>query len=343
MYNHYDFNTICMLEIDVTSYCNSFCGRCARNINGGKNIDGLPLVHLPISTWESLIQPHNIINIHEIILNGSFGDFSMHPNIILMLEKLAKIKPSIFINAHTNGGARDSKFWYDLSIVLQKFEKHRVTFGIDGLEDTHHVYRRGTVWKKIMENTSSFINAGGCAVWKCIVFDHNIIQLKEMEQLAESMGFATFQTNRNTENPMHLPAYKSFPEVTITSPDQAEFSKKYKYINQFKNYSNHTKSNTPEPTGEYNCPYANNGLIMIDMEGNVWPCCYFHGNRFTGKSKFDYTKGVNIKNKSLKEIMAGQIFTEQLPNAWKNNTLKECNNCLSVNKPVPMYPDKSDD
>ena len=69
---HFNFNTISMIEIDVTSYCNSFCGRCARNDNGGKVIDGLPLVHLPMSAWESLIHPHNLINIKEIIFKIKF-------------------------------------------------------------------------------------------------------------------------------------------------------------------------------------------------------------------------------------------------------------------------------
>ena len=76
---------------------------------------------------------------------------------------------------------------------------------------------------------------------------------------------------------------------------------------------------------------------MIDMEGNVWPCCYIHGNRFDGISKFNYKKGVNIINGSLKEIMNSSIFTEILPNAWKNKTIKECNNCAGISNPTPLY------
>ena len=334
---HFNFNTISMVEIDVTSYCNSFCGRCARNHNGGQIIDGLPLVHLPMSAWESLIQPHNLINIEEIIFNGSFGDFSMHPKIIYMLEKLLEVKPSIFINAHTNGGARSPQFWAELSTTLQKFHKHVVTFGIDGLEDTHSIYRRGTYWKKIMKNVFAFIDAGGYAVWKCIVFDHNIDQLNEMEQIAKSMGFATYQTNRNTMIPMYLPAYKSFPEITITSPDKDQFIKKYRYVNQFKKMVYTNKTNAVKSTGTYDCPYAKQGLIMIDKEGNVWQFFYIHVNRFKRTSKFNYKNGVNITNNSLEEIMGSSIFTEVLPNAWKNNTIKECNNCAGIRNPIPLY------
>ena len=39
----------------------------------------------------------------------------------------------------TNGGARSKQWWTDLGKLTKG--KMRVTFGIDGLEDTNHLYR----------------------------------------------------------------------------------------------------------------------------------------------------------------------------------------------------------
>ena len=91
--NFYNFNTISCIEIDVTSNCNAFCGRCQRNgSTGGPTISDLPLVSLSHSKWKSLISKRNLQYINEIKLNGNFGDFSMHPNIIDMLEELNQIR-----------------------------------------------------------------------------------------------------------------------------------------------------------------------------------------------------------------------------------------------------------
>ena len=48
-----------------------------------------------------------------------------------------------------------------------------VIFSLDGLEDTNHIYRVGVQFKKVMENTQAFINAGASAHWDMLVFKHN--------------------------------------------------------------------------------------------------------------------------------------------------------------------------
>ena len=70
-----------------------------------------------------------------------------------------------------------------------------VVFSIDGLEDTNHLYRRNVQWHKVMENAKSFIDAGGLARWRMIVFEHNAHQLKDAEQLSKAMGFGKFDIN----------------------------------------------------------------------------------------------------------------------------------------------------
>ena len=54
------------------------------------------------------------------------------------------MNPNIKIEMWTNGGARDTVFWKRMAQL-----KVHVIFGIDGLEDTNHLYRKNAKWKSI--------------------------------------------------------------------------------------------------------------------------------------------------------------------------------------------------
>ena len=84
----------------------------------------------------------------------------------------------------TNGSAGTRNFWERLGKT-----KAIVTFGIDGLEDTHHLYRQNTVWSRIIKNAGIFIAAGGTASWQFIEFDHNKHQISLCRELSKKLGF----------------------------------------------------------------------------------------------------------------------------------------------------------
>jgi len=85
------------------------------------------------------------------------------------------------------------------------YEVHGVQtwFGIDGLEDTNHIYRRGVKWERLQNNFREYIKAGGNAGWQFIVFPWNVHQIEEARQRSLDEGFTSFsvvQTVRNTGN-----------------------------------------------------------------------------------------------------------------------------------------------
>ena len=63
-----------------------------------------------------------------------------------------------------------------------------MSFSIDGLEDTNHLYRQDVEWDKIMERAKKFIGAGGRAEWKFIIFRHNQHQVEEARSLSKELG-----------------------------------------------------------------------------------------------------------------------------------------------------------
>ena len=61
----------------------------------------------------------------------------MNPETLDIFKYLKQVNPDINIGMITNGGARSVDFWKTLAEL-----KVNVTFSIDGLEDTNHLYRR---------------------------------------------------------------------------------------------------------------------------------------------------------------------------------------------------------
>jgi hypothetical protein len=335
--NYYSPKSISKIEIDCTSYCNAYCGACDRNVEGGEIVPGLMQNHLSLDAWKNLVEDPILDQVNEIIFNGNFGDFSMHPDFIEMMEILAAKKSNIYLNLNTNGGARNLQFWKELAQVLQRFEKHDIKFGIDGLEETHNIYRRGIDWNKRIENLKSFNDAGGNSIWKCIVFDYNKNQIDDMSNLAKELGCIAFQTNRNRNNPLYMKAYKNFTEGHLTSPDQAEFKKSYMRKDIFRQQKKTPETLAEKPIGDFNCPYAQEGMIQIDAWGNVWPCCYISGRQIDKKTNFDYNKYTdnNIKYKSLTEIL--EFIKEDIYNVWEHKSIDICNKCAGIKIPTPSY------
>jgi len=324
--NFYDIDTVKILEIELTTFCNANCGACDRNINGGKTNPKMPLEHMSLDTWKSLITAENLKYITTVTFDGNFGDAAMHPKMLEMLEYMATIKHDIFVKVSSNGGARNEEFWKGLAEVLNKFSFHEMQFAVDGLEDTNHIYRRNVIWKKLISNITAFNQAAGVSTWRAIIFDHNKHQVNDMMLLAGELGCYKFKTYRNRTTPIELTAYKNLPAGTITSPTTAEFEQLYKTIKQFRHYvipyENKIVSNL------YSCPMAEEQTIAVATNGQIWPCCFIYGNTITKHKPFPYEEWIenNVTHNNLGSIL--ELFRKKLYPAWDKNTYPICNTCL---------------
>lgn len=319
----YSFSTVNVLQFDITMYCNSYCGTCARNNNGGEFRPELPLVHMSIDTWRNVLSPANVVNLTGLSFNGNYGDASMHPDLIEMFEYVAELKPELAIEIHTNGGARTPEFYIQLAHVLKRFRKHRVVFGVDGLKGTSDIYRRGVNFDRVMDNARAFIGAGGTATWRYIVFDYNIDQIETAEKQARDIGFAEFSLNRSVFESIPMKQYKNFPAETVTAPNRErvlELKQQY----GFKKYRSEHLS-----TYDSACPWAQRGNIQIDPSGCVWPCCYFSLDIFNSNSEYLNTLRTfnNLNKNSLEFVLEHKYFKTELPQAWKQSTIARCNKC----------------
>lgn len=192
MYHYHEIETV---HLEMTEVCNASCPMCSRNLNGGEVNPHLKNRELDIDDIKTIFTPSFLRQLKRIYLCGNYGDPGSAKDTLEAFRYFRKHNADINLSMHTNGGMKKPEWWAELAEIING--NGYVIFGLDGLEDTNHFYRQGTVWTKIMENVRAFIAAGGRARWDYIVFAHNEHQVDEAEQLSKDMGFERFQYKKS--------------------------------------------------------------------------------------------------------------------------------------------------
>lgn len=191
----YKSEEITTVHLEVTERCNASCPQCARNINGGEVNPQLHDAELSLDDVKNILPADFIAQLKRLYMCGNYGDPISARDTLEIFEYIRSCNDKMQLSFHTNASAKTPEWWSRLPAAMGK--NHYVVFSVDGLEDTNHLYRQGTVWKKIMENAAAFIAAGGRARWDFIVFGHNEHQVEEARALSESMGFEKFNVKKS--------------------------------------------------------------------------------------------------------------------------------------------------
>jgi len=359
------YRQIHKLQIDVTSHCNARCGACIRNISGGKTRPGLKLSHFDLDVWKRMAREDTKgWWVRQLTLNGNWGDPMMHPDLVEMLEFWIDQHPESFISIATNGSMRGTQFWADLAKVLRQGSHHKIDFAVDGMEDTHHLYRRRTVFSKLTENIKSFTDAGGNANVQMTMFEHNKHQIEEVKELSRQLGVREFVARRSHSAEMqiidegedyHISGYyPSNDKNYIVGTDKPQMSARFEendhpvsdnrdriWLRANDIFEELNENHIPSK-----CPWKDEGEVQIDPWGTVWPCCHislYGGDRasesmsiasdFSQEAEDDnlINKGQrdnNLHDNSLKDILNGYWFNDILNNAIENADWKVCRkNC----------------
>jgi len=238
------------------------------------------------------------------------------------------------ITINTNGGARDRVFWTQLAKLDVV-----VHFCLDGLEDTHSIYRRNTMYSTVIRNAQTFIAAGGHAIWKMIDFDHNRHQQTQAEQLSIDMGFERFELIDHKRNvgPV-FDADKNLVFVMGTT-DLTNFDTIYERYARPDAIAD--VAGCPEPIKTpISCEAIETKTVYINSIGEVYPCCYLGFNPKTyGHGSANYLNVVNTqlrplisRNSALEYTMAECLeWFDQVEKTWDKPTYAEgrlvaCNN-----------------
>jgi len=187
MFKFEEFNGV---HLEITNRCQASCPMCPRNIHSGIENPLLKINDWTLDNFKQIFNTEVLTQIKYINFCGNFGDPILNNDLIEMCRYSAQTNPLIRLIIHTNGSARSTNWWEELAQVLP--ENHKVVFALDGLEDTHHLYRVGTFFNQIIKNAKTFIQSNGIAEWNFIRFHHNQHQVESAEQLAKELGFKDF-------------------------------------------------------------------------------------------------------------------------------------------------------
>ena len=221
------------------------------------------------------------------------------------------------MNIHTNGSARDNEFWEKLARLGVE-----VTFAIDGLADTHSLYRIGTNFDMIMRNAKTFIEAGGKADWHMLAFEHNEHQIDECKRLSKELGFHTFIVKHTARFPVEkMPVIDDLGKpVYYIKPTQ-----KSKTIMAL------SKNTIPKDHVDIKCKVQKESQLYVSAMGDVSPCCWLslkdHCAGHTKDTRVDYMDKIgawpNLNDNSFIEIFDSGYF-DKIADTWKTDPLIEC-------------------
>jgi MoaA/NifB/PqqE/SkfB family radical SAM enzyme len=335
----FKFEQLKRIHLEISDLCQASCPMCARNFNGGKVNPLLTKNNWTLDNFKKILNQEVLNQIDSFYMCGNYGDPIFNPDLIDMCDYSKNINPNIEISIHTNGGAKYQDWWKKLATSLPK--KHKVYFGIDGLEDTHHIYRIGTKFENVIRNAKTFINSGGNAEWVFIKFKHNEHQVEQARQYAKNIGFSTF-TIKNTarfvgDTTLAVVDKNNKFKYYIEPPSDTEFN----YIDEdtIKNYKEIVKNS------EIKCMVQESREIYIDARYNVISCCFLAHipyyyiqdtdtiNHIRKESLEQYqdlisTLGgsdlLNAANRSLKEIIQDSNWQNSWKPFWTTKKLIMC-------------------
>jgi MoaA/NifB/PqqE/SkfB family radical SAM enzyme len=287
---------------------------CARYFIDGELIkDKVNSMHTSLDFIKDKIGIKIIKQLNRFTCCGNFGDGAMNPECVEIYSWVRQVNSRAVLILHSNGGARNKEFWQDLAKL-----DVRVTFAIDGLEDTNHMYRRNVKWNKLMENVESYLEAGGRATWEMLIFKHNEHQVDKCRELSQQLGFKNFNSKQSARwsdfdsdgvwrdlDTIKSGEYVLEKSTMLKAPDIGEGGNSQKVqidkdnVNRkkIKCYAHQVDKDFVE--------------IYLAVNGDVSPCCWL-GDLKMHESKNiikDYTK-VNLHHSTLEEILDSEYFHE---------------------------------
>jgi len=278
----FEYSRIKTVHLEITSRCNASCPQCGRNVLGTWVNPSLPITELTLDDCKKIFTKEFLLSLNRIYMCGNFGDPIAAQDTLDVMKYFREMNPNITLGMNTNGSAKNPEWWGELGKLLSK-KGDSVRFGIDGLDDTNHLYRQGCRFDVIMRNVESFIQSGGRAIWDYIVFKHNEHQVDDARTLAAEMGFIHFQVKKTGrffsnnqlkgKDSQDVMGKDGTVKHVLEKPIDPQYQnnalqQEQSLIAKHGSLQNYL-DNTP-----ITCKTDTEGSIYISAEGLVFPCCW---------------------------------------------------------------------
>lgn len=279
-----EYKDIRSVHLEISTRCNAACPDCPRNFRGVDIIDSYPVLDMKLDQAKTIFSVEFLKQLNQILINGNHGDFVTASDGLEIVEYFLESNPNLKIEISTNASAKPN-IWTRLGELGVT-----VDFRIDGLVDTHHLYRQNTDFKFIINNAKKFIAAGGCATWAMILFNHNKHQIEQCKELSKQLGFSKFWLIDHGRDVM--PVFTKDRRLSHVIGD-------YQGSKDFTELYNNSLVYLDDPEGAIKNEQHNRTIdcyakrtkeIYVAANGEVYPCCWLgfyptYSNRRSGNTQ----------------------------------------------------------
>lgn len=332
------YKDIRRVHLEISTRCNSVCPDCPRNFRGVDVFpETYPLCDMSLQQAKKIFTVPFLKQLTNILINGNHGDFVTAADALEIVEYFKYSNPALQIHISTNASARPN-IWEPLGRL-----KPTIEFRIDGLANTHALYRQGTDFNFIIKNATKFINAGGTAIWTMILFDHNQHQVEECRNLSKELKFERFELvdhGRNT-----FPVFDKNKKLShiigpYTGSTDFEQMVQWEYQIWRDNPGTIVKTlGTSEPDKKISCHAKKNSEIYIAANGEVSPCCwlgFYPTHSLRNASNIQIRPLVTNNNAIEHGIETAIQWFSKIEETWDktvpNGKIYTCNNVCGENE-----------
>jgi MoaA/NifB/PqqE/SkfB family radical SAM enzyme len=268
--------------------------------------------------------PIDILNqLEYFVFCGSIGDPIYAKDFIEIVEYI-KTQSSARVTIVTNGSYKKSDWWRRLGLVLTSDDQ--VVFSVDGWDnESNNQYRVNSDFDSIIEGIRTLRATSECCIqWSTIYFAFNQDRIKEIKQLATSLGCDRFKAVKST---------KFDGRYLVNGLDQlkprAEFvANSLIYELEFDTLrpNKYTLPEITVPEQRHSWAKCINfeKEVFIGIDGLVLPCPWFNDgyrdNKFIDRNK----DKMSIKNRSFLDILNDLELWSELVDSFDNDPLSIC-------------------
>ena len=281
------------INLDISATCTLECPGCERKYYHGK----VPGENLSLNNFKKLL---NHFDSFEFC--GQVSDPIFNPNLPLFLKLLYDNKKYTKVNV---AASHKKKEWF-----IETF-KHNVdatwTFGIDGLPEDSHKYRKNQDGKKLFDIMCLATNIVKKVNWQFIIFKYKEHQIQRAKYLANMVG-------------VNLELVKS---SRFSTEDMKEYKPTVDYIEpkSGRRFLGSTFELDEQIKVKPKC--FDNKLVGFSSKGFVLPCCWCDTAEVEDDVKHLYNENLNINNNEIDDIMLSDEWLN-FKNKIENDPPKVC-------------------
>lgn len=308
------------VQIELTTRCNARCPMCMRNYRGYEFNSGYPDCELTLSQIQHIFQPEFLQQLQQVNFNGNLGDFALARDALDIVNFF--VKHDIEVDINSNGSLRTPEWWAGLALP-----RVTVGFALDGLADTHSLYRQDTDWHRVIANAKALIAAGGQAVWRFIPFDHNRHQEAQCKQLAELMGFARFENINDGRD--RTPVYSRHGDFShhIGAAYENAPAKIHAMLHSHVTwYSAKTVNHVKDvPNVNIQCIHKRDQEIYLAADGSIYPCCFlgFYPGQMQHPGNLELAELVHENNALIWPLEHCVEWFDRVEQAWQHASVAQ--------------------